>query len=262
MTVDFLFLSVSFFLIGSLIGSFLNVVIYRWPREESVVSPRSKCPSCGEGIPWYLNVPVFAWIFLRGKAACCGANISWRYPLVEFLTGALFVLTFNLFGLSFQTFEYCLFVSMAVPCIFIDLEHYLLPDVLTLPGIVLGLLGSFISDTRTFLSAVFGVVFGGGLFWFMSWFYERYRNKEGMGFGDVKLLAWLGALGGVSSVFFIIFVSSLLGTVAGLYVIFFKGGSRNSGLPFGPFLIFAAFLYYFFGGHIQSAFPGLFLFIL
>jgi leader peptidase (prepilin peptidase)/N-methyltransferase len=261
MHFESIFLYVSFFVVGSLIGSFLNVVIYRWPREESVVSPRSKCPACEKLIPWYYNVPIFGWLFLRGKAACCGVSISWRYPLVEFLTGALFALTFHFFGLSFQAFEYCLFVSMAVPCVFIDLDHYLLPDVLTLPGIAIGLAGSFISDTRTFLSAVFGVVLGGGLFWFMSWFYERYRNKEGMGFGDVKLLAWLGALGGVSSIFFIVFVSSILGTLAGLYVIAFRGGSRHSGLPFGPFLIFAAFLYYYLGEFIQSSFPGLFLFI-
>lgn len=262
MSVDLVFLYVSFFVVGSLIGSFLNVVIYRWPREESVVSPRSKCPACEEGIPWYLNIPVFGWLLLRGKAACCGTGISARYPLVEFLTGALFALTFCLFGLSFQTFEYCLFVSMAVPCVFIDLDHYLLPDVLTLPGIVVGLLGSFLSDTRTPMGAIFGVLIGGGLFWFMSWFYERFRNKEGMGFGDVKLLAWLGALGGLSSVFFIVFVSSLLGTFAGLYVIAVKGGDRNSGLPFGPFLIFAAFLYFYFGKLIQSQFPSLFLFVL
>lgn len=262
MSGEFIFLTVFFFILGSLIGSFLNVVIYRWPREESVVSPRSKCPACEKGIPWYLNIPILGWVFLRGRAACCGVRINARYPLVEFLTGFLFALTFVFFGLSFQTLEYCLFVSMAVPCVFIDLDHYLLPDVLTLPGIAVGLAGSFVSDTRTFSSALFGVIIGGGLFWFMAWFYERYRNKEGMGFGDVKLLAWLGALGGVSSVFFIVFVSSLLGTAAGLYMIAFKGRSRNSGLPFGPFLIFAAFLYFYFGEQIQSTFPGGFLFIM
>jgi len=191
----------------------------------------------------------------------CGVSISPRYPLVEFLTAALFALTFYLFGLSFQTFEYCLFVAMAVPCVFIDFDHYLLPDVLTLPGVAVGLIGSFFSDTRTFTSALFGVLIGGGMFWFMSWFYERYRNKEGMGFGDVKLLAWLSALGGISSVFFVVFVSSILGTVVGLYVIAFKGGDRNSGLPFGPFLIFAAFLYYYFGQMIQAEFPSFFLFV-
>lgn len=257
-----LIFALMFFVLGSVIGSFLNVVIYRWPREESVVTPRSKCPSCSVPIPAHFNVPIFSWVFLKGLSACCKTKISVRYPLVEFLTGTLFVLTYALFGLSFQTLEYCIFVAMAVPCVFIDLEHYLLPDVLTIPGMILGLAGSFLSDTRTFIGSLMGLLIGGGVFWFISWFYEKYRHKEGMGFGDVKLIAWLGALGGISSVLFVTLVSSLLGTAVGLFLISFKGGDRNTALPFGPFLLFAAFLYFYFGDLLKDLFPGFFLFVL
>ncbi len=246
-----------FFILGSMIGSFLNVVIYRWPRDESFVMPRSKCPRCKAPIPIYLNIPIFSWLMLLGKANCCGDKISPRYPLVEFLTGASFAFTFYKFGMTFETFEYCLFLGMAIPCFFIDLEHYLLPDIFTISGILVGFGGSFLSLTRSPMDSFLGLAFGGGLFWFISWFYERVRKKEGMGFGDVKLIAWLGALGGLSSVPFIIWVSGLTGTLVGLFLIVFKGGSRNSALPFGPFLISSAILYFYFLEDLKELFPYL-----
>ncbi len=245
----------AFFILGSLIGSFLNVIIYRWPREESFVSPRSKCTTCGAPIPFYHNIPVLTWFVLLGKASCCGAKISLLYPLVEFLTGALFAFTFYKFGWTFTTAEYCLFLSMAIPCFLIDLEHYLLPDFLTLPGMVLGFAGSFFSPSRTPVSSFFGIIFWGGLLWFISWFYEKYRHKEGMGFGDVKLIAWLGAVGGFSSGPFILWVSGLTGTLVGLFMIVFKGKNRDTALPFGPFLITAGLCYFYFIEDLRNLSP-------
>ncbi len=251
-TVVFLFL---FFFLGSMIGSFLNVVIYRWPREESFVTPRSKCPCCKVPIPIYLNVPILSWLALFGKARCCGNKISVHYPLVEVLTGTLFAFTFYKFSLTFQTFEYCLFLAMAIPCFFIDLKHYLLPDIFTISGIFVAFAGSFLSMTRTPLDSFLGLILGGGLFWLISYFYKKVRKKEGMGFGDVKLIAWLGSLGGLSSVPFIIWTSGLTGTLVGVFLILFKGGSRNSALPFGPFLITSALLYFYFIKNLKELFP-------
>ena len=255
MWLEFLF----FFILGAMVGSFLNVIIIRWPRGESFVSPRSHCPQCKKSIPFYLNVPVFAWVFLCGKSQCCKKPISLLYPFVELLTGVLFVFTYWMFGWSFYTLEMCVFVALALPCVFIDLKHYLLPDILTFPGMFLGVIGSFFSEIRTPMSSVFGLILGGGFFWLLSWLYEKIRKKEGMGFGDVKLIAWLGALGGVWSLSFIVFVSSLLGALVGIFVIAFFKGSRDTALPFGPFLIFTGFLYYYFSDAISYLQQSIFI---
>lgn len=235
-----------FFLLGACLGSFLNVVIIRWPKGESFVSPRSRCGYCGEPIPFYFNVPILSWFFLLGKTRCCNKPLSFQYPLVELLAAVLFAFTFYLFGWSFKTFEMCLFVFMALPCFVIDLKHYLLPDIFTFPGMALGVLGSFWALDRTPMQSVMGLALGGGAFWFISWFYEKFRNQEGMGFGDVKLIAWLGALGGVASLPFVIFASSFFGALVGVFMIVFKSGNRETAIPFGPFLITAGFLYFYF----------------
>ena len=241
---------VFFFFLGATVGSFLNIIIVRWPKGESFVSPRSHCLQCKKNIPIYFNVPILAWFILGGKSQCCKKPISALYPFVEFLTGALFLFTFWMFGMSFYTLEMCVFLTLAIPCVFIDLKHYLLPDIMTFPGMLFGVLGSFFSESRTPLSAIMGLVFGGGFFWFLSWLYEKTRKKEGMGFGDVKLIAWLGALGGANSLSFIIFLSSFLGAFVGVLVIVFFKGTRETALPFGPFLIFTGFLYYYFADKI------------
>lgn len=247
----------AFFIFGAMLGSFLNVVIYRWPREESFISPRSKCTYCKSPIPFYLNVPVLAWFFLMGRAKCCAGPISFRYPLVEFLTGLSFALTYYKFGLSLETAEYCLFLFMAIPCFFIDLDHCLLPDIFTKPGILLGFLGSFFVQTRSPIDSFFGIVVGGGLFWFIGWFYKRYRGKEGMGFGDVKLIAWLGGLGGLSAVPFIIWVAGFAGALVGVFLMVFKGATKNAAIPFGPFLISAGLLYFYMIDDLREMFPQL-----
>jgi leader peptidase (prepilin peptidase)/N-methyltransferase len=193
-------------------------------------------------------------LWLKGKSKCCSKKISLIYPFVEALTASLFLASFLRFGWSFTCLEMCVFLTLAVPCFFIDLEHYLLPDILTFPGMGLALLGSFYSDGRTFLSSLLGLVLGGGFFWLLSWLYEKTRKKEGMGFGDVKLMAWLGALGGLSSLGFIIFASSFLGAFVGIFVIVFLKGTKDTALPFGPFLILSALAYYFFSEQVTHIF--------
>ena len=241
-------------LLGSLVGSFLNVVILRWPKGESFVSPRSHCPDCKTEIPFYLNIPIVSWLWLRGKSKCCGKKISFIYPFVEALTAFLFLVSYLKFGWTFTCLEMCVFLTLAIPCFFIDLEHYLLPDILTFPGMGLALLGSFYAPNRSFLSSISGLILGGGFFWLLSWLYEKTRKKEGMGFGDVKLMAWLGALGGLGSLGFIIFSSSFLGAFVGIFVIVFFKGTKDTALPFGPFLILSALAYYFFSSTITQIF--------
>jgi len=248
-----------FFILGSMIGSFLNVIIVRWPKDESFVSPRSHCPKCKKPIPFYLNVPIFTWVILKGRAKCCGEPISALYPFVEFTTGLLFLFTFWMFGWSFYTLELCIFLTLSIPCVFIDLKHFLLPDILTFPGMFFALVGSYFSDMRSVSSALIGLIVGGGFFWLLSWAYEKLRHKEGMGFGDVKLMAWLGALGGFSSLSFIIFISSFLGAIIGIFVILFFKGNKDTALPFGPFLIFAGFLYYYFSTSLAPLFSEYFI---
>ena len=168
-------------------------------------------------------------------------------------------MTFWMFGWSFHTLEMCLFLTLALPCVFIDLKHFLLPDIMTFTGMFLGLLGSFFSEHRSPLSSLLGLVIGGGGSWFFCWFYEKTRKKEGMGFGDVKLIAWLGALGGLNSLGFILFASSFLGAIVGVFVIVFFKATRDTALPFGPFLISMGFVYYYFS---QDIIPSLQRFII
>ena len=235
------------FILGACFGSFGNVVIYRWPREQSFVTPRSRCPKCSAEIKAYQNIPIVSWLFLRGKCANCKTSISIMYPFVELLTGLIFVAIFFTTGFSLVTVNLMIFTIFAVPCFFIDLKHMYLPDVMTLPGLVIALIISFFNPYPNYIDAFAGALLGGGLLWFLAYAYKKWRGIDGMGGGDVKLLAWLGALLGVASVPFILFISSVAGTLVGSYFLIFKGeNSQTYALPFGPFLIGAAYIYYFF----------------
>ncbi len=243
--VDYLYLSFSF-VIGVCFGSFANVVIYRWPKEQSFVKPRSRCPTCEAPIKPYQNIPVISWIFLRGKCAECKAAISIVYPLVELLTGLIFAAVFYKSGLSLTTLNMMIFTALAVPCFFIDLKHMYLPDVMTLPGIALALLISLINSNPNYTESFVGALLGGGLLWLLAYSYKKWRGVDGMGGGDIKLLAWLGALLGFKSISFILFSSSVAGTVVGAYFLIFKGkNSKTFVIPFGPFLIFSGYVYFF-----------------
>ena len=231
------------FLFGSLWGSFANVVIVRLPEGESVVSPRSHCPGCKNMIPWYLNIPIFSWILLRGRCAECKIKISARYPIVEFLMGVSFAALFHRYGWTISTIEYFLFSFGVITASFIDLDHMILPDRFTLSGIVIGLLGAWINPDRDFIDAMLGALIGGGFLLAIAYFYFLIRRIEGMGGGDIKLLGWIGAVCGLHSLLFVVLASSVIGLLFGLiYMVKSKDGLKT-GIPFGPYLSLAAILY-------------------
>ncbi len=243
----FFFMVVCSFILGILIGSFLNVCIYRIPAEESIVSPPSRCPNCGASIRWYQNIPIFSYLMLRGKCGSCRVGISWRYPVIEALTGALFVLVFLSFQFSAATVVYWLFVAALVVITFIDLDHQIIPDVISLPGIVVGFLCSFAIPWLTWSDSLLGILLGGGSLWLVAVLYELLTKKEGMGGGDIKLLAMIGAFLGWKAILPIIFFSSLIGSLVGVPVMLAKKADSTLAIPFGPFLALGAVVYLFWG---------------
>src|SRR5690242_4080831 len=201
------------FIFGAVIGSFLNVCICRLPKNESVVFPPSRCPQCGFRIPFYDNVPIVSWLLLRGKCRSCAAPISPQYPIVELINALLTLFLFMKFGPSLPFLVLFLFCSAMVVITFIDLEHQIIPDCITLPGIVAGFLFSLFIPQLGWQNSLLGIVVGGGSLLVVAYGYELLTKKEGMGGGDIKLLAMMGAFFGWKAVFFIIFVSSLIGSV-------------------------------------------------
>ena len=247
------------FLFGLMWGSFANVVIHRLPLGESVVHPRSRCPKCRQGIAWYDNVPVLSWLILRGKCRTCGNPISARYPAVELLTGVFFAAIVFRYGYSWSTLEYIVFAWSLIVVSFIDLDLMILPDVFTLSGIVIGLVGAAINPERDFMAAIWGVFIGGGFLWFVAYLYLVVRKQEGMGGGDIKLLAWIGAVLGWTAVPFVVLVSSLLGSLVGLALAFRRDTGLKSVIPFGPYLALAALLFLFGGERLGLWYVSLFL---
>jgi leader peptidase (prepilin peptidase)/N-methyltransferase len=235
------------FLFGAVVGSFLNVCICRLPEGKSIVSPPSACPICGKGIRWYDNVPVVSFLLLRARCRSCGAPISWRYPLVEALNGILTLILFMKCGPSLTFLALFIFCSALVVITFIDLDHQIIPDEISLPGIVAGFVFSFFLPWSGWLNSVLGILLGGGSLFLVAWGYEKLTGKEGMGGGDVKLLAMMGAFLGWRSVPFIIFAASLVGSVIGMAVMAIQKKDVKLAIPFGPFLAFGAILYIFYG---------------
>lgn len=238
------------FVLGAVIGSFLNVCIYRIPAGKSVVSPPSHCPKCGERIRWYQNIPILSYLFLGGRCGFCRVRISPRYALVEALTGLLFVLVLWYFSFSPATLIYWLFMAALVTITFIDLDHQIIPDIISLPGISVGFLCSFFIPWLPWLDSLLGVLLGGGLLLTIAWLYELLTKREGMGGGDIKLLAMIGAFLGWKSIFPVIFIASLSGTMIGVPLMLIKGRDSRFALPFGPFLVTAAIVYLFWGREI------------
>jgi leader peptidase (prepilin peptidase) / N-methyltransferase len=235
------------FLFGATVGSFLNVCIYRLPRNESIVFPASRCPGCGVKIAPYDNIPILSWTILRGRCRSCGGCISPQYPLVELLNGLLTLLLFLRFGPTLQFLAMFLFSSALVAITFIDLEHQIIPDVISLPGIVIGFLLSFFLPASGWLSSLIGILVGGGSLLLVAYGYQLLTGKEGMGGGDIKLLAMMGAFCGWKAVPFIIFVSSLTGSVIGVTIMILTRKDSKLAIPFGPFLALGALVYIFFG---------------
>jgi len=248
------------FVVGLLFGSFANVVIYRLPQKKSVVTPRSACPKCGNRIAWYDNIPVFSWLLiLRGKCRKCRNPISVRYPIVELLTGLVFAAIAYKYGYQWVTLEYIIFAWSLIVVSMIDLDLMILPDVFTLSGIVIGLVGAAINPERSFYSALGGVLLGGGFLYAIAYLYLVLRKEEGMGGGDIKLLAWIGAVLGWTSIPFVILVSSILGSLVGLGLALRSQAGLKSVIPFGPYLAFAAVLFILGGEAIGLWYIGLFL---
>ncbi len=238
------------FLFGAMIGSFLNVCIYRLPREESIVTPGSHCPQCQRPIRFYDNIPLVSYLLLRGKCRYCGAPISPQYPLVEGLTALSSLCLFVKFGPSWSYLFYFVFIAGLIPITIIDLYHQIIPNVISVPGIGVGLLASFFLPQMTFFDSLLGVLVGGGTLFLVATGYQWLFKREGMGLGDVKLLAMIGGFLGWKSVILTIFLSSLIGSVSGILLMLMRGKNLKYAIPFGPFLSAGAVLSLFYGERI------------
>lgn len=242
---DLKFFEVFFaFLFGACFGSFSNVVIYRLPQNLSLWG-RSRCTKCQKPVSWYHNIPMFSYFILKGRCKFCAEKFSLRYPTVEFIMAVVFAMTVYFYDVTWLTAEYLILVWGLITASFIDLDHMILPDEITLGGLVIGLIGAYLNPQRDFLDAILGVLFGGGILWLVAYVYFIFTGREGLGGGDIKLLAWLGALLGWKAIPFIILSSSVLGSVIGLLLSRKNEEGLKTMIPFGPFLAFGAILYLF-----------------
>jgi leader peptidase (prepilin peptidase)/N-methyltransferase len=232
--------------VGLVLGSFLNVCIYRLPLGESIVSPRSRCPGCATPITWYRNIPVLSWLLLRGRCADCGRSISWRYPLVEAASAVVLLLLWHDLGATPAFVVASAFTLAMLVLFFTDFDHQLLPDAVTLSGCVSGLalawFNPFLPGTgwsRVWASCA-GAALGAGLLWGVGAVYSKWRKVEAMGMGDVKMMAMVGSFTGPVGVLFTIFAASVSGAIVGLLLIPIAGRTLQHKLPFGCFLAPAA----------------------
>jgi leader peptidase (prepilin peptidase)/N-methyltransferase len=260
------------FILGAIIGSFLNVCIFRIPREKSIVRPGSSCPGCGTPIRFYDNIPLISYLVLRGKCRKCGEPISIRYPAVELLTALLFAGLVALFGLSLDAAAALILACLLIVISFIDLEFQIIPDIFSLGGLLLGMILSFVRTPPFFgqeilvpfgslpaiLQSLLGVLLGGGILYAIARLYEVVRKAEGMGGGDIKLLAMIGAFCGITGVIFSLVAGSIIGALVGLPLMLIKGQGTKYAVPFGPFLSLGALLYVFAGDTLINAINALF----
>lgn len=230
------------FVLGLVIGSFANVCIFRLPRRQSLVFPASHCPHCNAAILPHQNIPVLSYLLLRGRCARCREPISPRYPLVELLTGVLFLLVYRRFGPTWEGAEAAILLGALLIISFIDLEHKLVPDLITVPGIVAGLLFSLLVPPAQFLNSLYGVVLGGGLFYLIA-----LVSRGGMGGGDIKLIAMIGAFVGWKLTLVAMFAAILLGSLVAVALLILKLKRRKDMIPFGPFLALGALGALFYG---------------
>jgi leader peptidase (prepilin peptidase)/N-methyltransferase len=237
------------FAVGAVIGSFLNVCIYRIPIGQSIVSPGSRCPACQAPIHPLDNIPILSYLFLLGRCRRCRGPIHWRYPLVEALNGGGYLLVVWQFGLTWAALIYAAFYSALLVITFIDLDHQIIPDVITYPGIVIGLATGYFLPVGLWGSLIGGLV-GFGLFYLVAELSFRILKQEGMGGGDIKLIAMVGAFLGWQKVLLTIFLASFAGALVGLAFMLAKGWGRRTPIPFGPFLAFGALLALFWGASI------------
>jgi leader peptidase (prepilin peptidase) / N-methyltransferase len=246
-----LFIVFAAFCFGAIVGSFLNVVILRLPNEdESIVFPASHCTSCMADLHWYENIPIVSFLVLRGRCSHCKEKISFQYPLVELCMGLLAAALVQKFGISITTAGYFLFCAALLVIIWIDVHHQIIPDVISLPGIIIGLLFSLISPTLQWQDSLIGILAGGGILYAIALIYFLWRKIDGMGGGDIKLLAMIGAFLGWQALPFVIFASSLSGSIVGVLAMIKQKKGGQTRIPFGPFLSIAALAYLFFQNKI------------
>jgi leader peptidase (prepilin peptidase) / N-methyltransferase len=255
-------------LFGLIIGSFLNVCIVRIPGRKSIVMPASACPNCGAAIRPWDNMPVVSWLLLGGKCRACKTPISWMYPVVELLTAALFWACYYAFGLTTEALKWAIFSALMIVLVFTDLRERILPDVVNYSGFAVGLALSLVtkpadgaalwlanrvfdfpppSPVISLADAVLGAAFGSGMLWLVAEIYFRMRGREGMGFGDVKMMLMAGAFLGLKRTLLTILAGSVLGSVLGLAFMLARRKGSDYELPFGSFLGMAAVLVMFFG---------------
>ena len=241
-------------LFGLILGSFLNVCIHRIPLKESIINPPSSCPRCGKRIRFYDNIPVISYIILLGRCRHCRKPIPLRYPVVEFITGLLSSALFIRYNLSPQYFLFLSFSASLVIISFIDLDHKIIPDVISLPGIIAGLaaITLFKLNNISWLDSLIGIIVGGGSLLLVGIVFKWLRGKEGMGGGDIKLLAMIGAWMGWRALPFIILISSLAGTIIGGGSLLIAGRRFSEKIPYGPFIVLGAFVYLFFETELKN----------
>ncbi len=242
-------------LFGLLVGSFLNVCIYRLPRGQSIVWPASRCTACGRSLSWFENVPVVSYVWLRGRCRTCREPISLMYPIIEAATAVIFAAVYATCGWTPLLATRLVFCCAMVVLFVIDLQHQILPNEITLPGIVAGLLASVVAEPGL-RDSVIGAVAGGGVLWLVAWSYERVRHAEGMGFGDVKMLAMIGAFLGWKLMLLTLVGASVVGSLVAGGLMLVGRARMQSKLPFGTFLALAAVPVSLFGDAVVSWYAG------
>jgi leader peptidase (prepilin peptidase)/N-methyltransferase len=250
-------IKILFFILGSIVGSFLNVCIYRLPQGQSIVKPRSFCPQCKKTIPWYDNIPLLSYVLLRARCRFCNARISLRYFIVELLTAIMFLIFYNLYGLSFKSFFYLIFICGLIIATFVDIQQRIIPDEISVGGIVAGLLFNAIKgihlktlsyDPQPIFNSFLGIIIGGGIIYLTGVLFDLVYFKllkkppiqgetESMGGGDVKLLAMIGAFLGWQQALLTFFLAPFFGLVIGIFNLLLK---KDHTIPYGPFLSLAA----------------------
>ncbi len=232
----------SVFILGTIIGSFLTVCVYRIPNGRSIVTPRSACLVCGKQISWYDNVPLLSFLFLKGQCRDCKSSIAPRYPVIELVNGLGYLLVVWRFGLAWTTVVYAGLFSVFWVVTWIDWDHKIIPDVITLPGIVIGFLcGSLLLPTG-WVNSLLGIVVGGGILLTLAWISPYVFGKEGMGGGDIKFLAMVGAFLGWQQAFITLMVASVFGAVIGIVLLTLKVMEKGQYIPFGPYLALGALI--------------------
>jgi leader peptidase (prepilin peptidase)/N-methyltransferase len=255
------------FIFGAIVGSFLNVCILRIPAGSFWENSRSVCPTCNAPIPFYLNIPLFSYVFLKAKTQCCQQKLSWQYPIVEAFTGVMFAVLFWKFPFVYEDRGHYLFdakemiryvhgsilISVLIVCSVIDFHLKIIPDVISLPMILLSPLVVYFHPELTWQSSLIGVLVGGGILFAVAWIYWVVRNQVGMGMGDVKLLAAIGGWLGYQAVLPTVFYGSILGSLVGvLGLMLTRNMSLSSKIPFGPFLAIGAIVHLLFGMQLQE----------